>query len=48
MHISAAGQFRHWRYPIAELLPPLMFEQTALDFGQGQDRWHAGFYRRRW
>jgi hypothetical protein len=27
-------------HPITQLLPPLMFEQTALDFGQGQDRWH--------
>jgi hypothetical protein len=33
MHISAAGQFRHWCHPIAQLLPPLMLEQTALDFG---------------
>jgi hypothetical protein len=27
--------------PIAQLSPPLMLEQTALDFGQGQDRWHG-------
>jgi hypothetical protein len=33
MHISAAGQFRHWCYPIAQLLPPLVLKQTALDFG---------------
>ena len=41
MHISAAGQFRHWCHPIAELLASLMFKQTALDFSQGQDRRHG-------
>jgi hypothetical protein len=41
LHISPPGQLRHWGYPISQPLPPLMFKQTALDFGQGQDRWHG-------
>ena len=46
-HISPHGQLRHWGYPMAEPLGALVLKQMALDFGQGQDRWHAGFYRRR-
>jgi len=45
VHISPPGQLCHSGYPITQPLPPLMFEQAALDFGQGQDRSHAGFYR---
>jgi hypothetical protein len=41
VHIRLSGQRGHAVHPIAELLPPLMFEQAALDFGQGQDRWHG-------
>jgi hypothetical protein len=41
VHIRAPGQRAHAVHPIAQLSPPLMLEQTALDFGQGQDRWHG-------
>jgi hypothetical protein len=41
LHISPPGQLRHQGYPNTQPLPPLMFKQTALDFGQGQDRWHG-------
>jgi hypothetical protein len=33
VHIRASGQRGHAVHPIAQPLPPLMFEQTALDFG---------------
>ena len=34
VHIRAPGQRGHAVHPIAQLLPSLVFEQTALDFGQ--------------
>jgi hypothetical protein len=40
LHISPPGQLRHQGYPNTQPLPPLMFKQPALDFGQWQDRWH--------
>jgi hypothetical protein len=33
VHIRLPGQRGHAMHPIAQLLPPLMFKQTALDFG---------------
>jgi len=48
VRIRAPGQHGHAVDPIAQLLPPMMFESAALDFGRGQDRWHAGYYRCRW
>jgi len=41
VHIRLSGQRGRAVHPIAQLLPPLMFKQAALDFGQGQDRWHG-------
>jgi hypothetical protein len=38
VYIRAWGQRGHALHPIAQPLPPLVLEQTALDFGQGQDR----------
>jgi hypothetical protein len=47
LHISPPGQLRHQGYPNTQPLPPLMFKQTALDFGQGRIGGIAGFYCRR-
>jgi hypothetical protein len=33
VHICAPGQCGHAVHPIAQLLPPLVLKQTALDFG---------------
>jgi hypothetical protein len=41
MHIRAPGQRGHTVDPLAQPLPPLVFKQTVLDFGQRQDRWHG-------
>jgi hypothetical protein len=41
VYIRAPSQRGHTVDPLAQPLPPLMFEQSALDFGQGQDRWHG-------
>jgi hypothetical protein len=41
VYISAPSQRGHAVDSLAKLLPPLMFEQSPLDFGQGQDRRHG-------
>lgn len=41
VYIRASGQRGHDVDPITQPLPPLVFEQAALDFGQGQDQRHG-------